>query len=1330
MKIFRTIFLFVSTAIPVIAIAGLYTGPGGSTGPQYIGATGGSGGTATIRQSANCAALTDGITGEQCLDTVLNSVLVCESGPCNATPWVSYSGASSGGVVTTVTGDTGTPTTGADVKVVGGTLVKSTAVSATDVRVDLTANPSACDVLIDFDTYANNSAATAQAFDDIQEAINEWSDWQDDDGDLKNDAKTICTTGEVTITTSLEANARYAKDGAAPANARAAGFSDFISLVPSNPAFSAACGIRGSGLVGTPVACNETRQVETSNRLTFDFGSTVFLIDRSAWPASPTSVLIHIGDQYAAGTNAGNADMYTIKGNPTVRYIGDGDGAVGGVTAPSLNPVITLEQSTTTLLSNTRAIVTMFFDGASNVIDDDFNINIIGSTDTTNIAKDSATVGIWAKDGYTNFSGGNYNSYGLGLAFLEHGPINVKKAIQGSMRGSHIGFQFGDAEWGCDIVFSSVNAAGAGASTPMDCSGFVFHGTYEGTQSLVYGHLGKITFLDSYAEPRTSGPFFHQWLLAAGKDSGSGVLCSSDAQAAANCDTPFEPNGSAGNDANAYGNIVFSGGGIASEYDLTTGTITDDKYSLAVGNAPNNLVIKFSNDFGGGRNTITTSASVYAPWACIGDSGCSGVQFVRGDIFEESTQDGATDPAFTGESIIIPRQYVGTNSDNWVDSRESQPRHGDLAIITADGFTNPQLKVCLDKTGGSCNASQWQPLSGAGDLLANGTVPMTAEFRADALGIEFEAGDAITTCASFPATGGGIFYDDSDNQFKKCENNVLTVLDTGGAGSGDNISVDAGAVVDPNFASSGDVDFVNTSNTVTANINAAVLVNADMADNALDADKIIGDITPDADLDVAAGGTGVSTFSSNAVLLGNGTGDIASSVVTIVAGAVDGITTLEVDGAITGPSFTADPTTTPQVLLQDSSNGGEVSIEMTDSAGPNGVMILKVDVANTLTPYMEIDGITGRIDFLKPLTLIEEATPTTDASGELSIDTDGFLGSDGTDHDAIEFFDGTGSVYLVGTVASSVPTNGQVPKWNTAGTITWQDDNSAGSPTWDTLGDAGGLGSVGFAGFDQDIVSAEDGGDILTIANTDADNAADTTILRLAANDTADANTIFIQTTLDEAGTPVDTFHVASTANATESVIKLGSDGVLITGNADGDLTITGNGTGSDESLTFNFDDTANTVAVSSGSGVTLTDWGSLGFLTSGTIRGNIDVNVTTTGTDSPSCAELRGTMHIADNATATADVDYTLPEISTCGTGASVCFYDNGGGTGGIIIDAAAGDEILLAGTGVGVADAIDSPGVAGDGANGDFVCLLAIDSAFWVTLGQSGTWVDGGVD
>lgn len=192
-----------------------------------------------------------------------------------------------------------------------------------------------------------------------------------------------------------------------------------------------------------------------------------------------------------------------------------------------------------------------------------------------------------------------------------------------------------------------------------------------------------------------------------------------------------------------------------------------------------------------------------------------------------------------------------------------------------------------------------------------------------------------------------------------------------------------------------------------------------------------------------------------------------------------------------------------------------------------------------------------------------------------------------------------------------------------------------------------------------------------------------------------------------------------SAADPNDADIQLsGTDGVLKIAAANGAYN---------EDLTIDLDTTENTATVGSSTGVTSISLGALNMATTGTILGAINVVVTTDGALSPTAAQMYGTMFIADNATATNDTDYTLPGAVA---GMSACFYDNGAGTGGIIIDAAAGDEILLDGTGVGAADAIDSPGVAGDGANGDFICLMAIDATNWITLGRSGTWVDGGAD
>jgi len=70
-----------------------------------------------------------------------------------------------------------------------------------------------------------------------------------------------------------------------------------------------------------------------------------------------------------------------------------------------------------------------------------------------------------------------------------------------------------------------------------------------------------------------------------------------------------------------------------------------------------------------------------------------------------------------------------------------------------------------------------QEISG-GLTAAGGT--LTDELVVDDLGVEFTAGDTLTDCSTFSATGGGIFFDDSEGVFKKCQDNVLTDLDTGG----------------------------------------------------------------------------------------------------------------------------------------------------------------------------------------------------------------------------------------------------------------------------------------------------------------------------------------------------------------------------------------------------------------------------------------------------------------------------------------------------------------------------------------------------------------------
>ena len=54
------------------------------------------------------------------------------------------------------------------------------------------------------------------------------------------------------------------------------------------------------------------------------------------------------------------------------------------------------------------------------------------------------------------------------------------------------------------------------------------------------------------------------------------------------------------------------------------------------------------------------------------------------------------------------------------------------------------------------------------------------------------------------------------------------IIGGAGAAGGDSITVDTVPVVDPDFVSTGDIDFVDTANTITANINAGVIIETDL----------------------------------------------------------------------------------------------------------------------------------------------------------------------------------------------------------------------------------------------------------------------------------------------------------------------------------------------------------------------------------------------------------------------------------------------------------------------------------------------------------------------
>ena len=155
---------------------------------------------------------------------------------------------------------------------------------------------------------------------------------------------------------------------------------------------------------------------------------------------------------------------------------------------------------------------------------------------------------------------------------------------------------------------------------------------------------------------------------------------------------------------------------------------------------------------------------------------------------------------------------------------------------------------------------------------------------------------------------------------------------------------------------------------------------------------------------------------------------------------------------------------------------------------------------------------------------------------------DGTLGVSTTVDDDDVAFDDTDSNWTATTIGEALEElddviNGGLPN-AAAGKLDWSqivnvpagfadgtDDESAGSSTkWNAIGDADGNGTVAFLGTEQDISSTLDGGDVLTLTDTDADLASDTTLLKLAFNDGADANGIYLALIGDADGTPTNDY--------------------------------------------------------------------------------------------------------------------------------------------------------------------------------------------------------------
>ena len=160
----------------------------------------------------------------------------------------------------------------------------------------------------------------------------------------------------------------------------------------------------------------------------------------------------------------------------------------------------------------------------------------------------------------------------------------------------------------------------------------------------------------------------------------------------------------------------------------------------------------------------------------------------------------------------------------------------DTITVGASGSVNDSaLSANVSLLGSTINANELAS-EDFGDFTCNGTTCSldddtvgTAEM-ADADFGAFTFSSGVASLDNNVVTPNDVFTTGQTDEYCLTYEATGTTWEwqTCGAGGGDSVSIDGAGVTDPDFVSSGDIDFVDTSNTITANINAGAIVETDL----------------------------------------------------------------------------------------------------------------------------------------------------------------------------------------------------------------------------------------------------------------------------------------------------------------------------------------------------------------------------------------------------------------------------------------------------------------------------------------------------------------------
>ncbi len=143
-----------------------------------------------------------------------------------------------------------------------------------------------------------------------------------------------------------------------------------------------------------------------------------------------------------------------------------------------------------------------------------------------------------------------------------------------------------------------------------------------------------------------------------------------------------------------------------------------------------------------------------------------------------------------------------------------------------------------------------------------------------------------------------------------------------------------------------------------------------------------------------------------------------------------------------------------RVQIIDDTNGSRLLASIPDCSNASTEKLIYVQATREFKCETDGGGVgsgdfmaDGSVPMTDALPLFSDAAPTTSVVGEIAFDNNAWASGRG----ALQSYDGTSNVYLVGCSAADVPGDGEVCKWNTGGLPTWEVDlNTAGITAADT----------------------------------------------------------------------------------------------------------------------------------------------------------------------------------------------------------------------------------------------------------------------------------------